>query len=599
MTLQKFSDEYVLYIMELIKKLLSLFSTREKYYLLLLIFLMIFSASLEVIGVGIIVPFIGIIADPTLVAKKQYLSQINQWLGHPEHHQLIIICGVLLICFFIFKNVFLACLIYLQNRITFKKYLGISRRLLSTYLGQPYSYHLEHNSAVLIRNLDQVGLVFQNGVLLPMLSVITEVVIVILMTLALIAIEPFTAITSVGTLGLLTMIFYYSVKSKMKLKGIQQQHFTEAKYKWIVQSLGGIKETKILGRENFFLDEYTKNLIGYSNTTRYALTMNQLPKLFIETIAVSGIVLITCILIWNKRDMTAILPVLALFAVAAVRIMPSFTRIMTNLSCIRFYRSSIDVVYHDLTRVQSIEIPSVKLDADPIVFSKTIELKDIFFKYDSSTQWILGGVSAYINKGESVAFIGPSGAGKTTLVDMVLGLLPPQKGTITIDGSDIWSNITSWQKSIGYVPQLIFLSDDTIRRNVAFGIPDAEIDDNRVWNALRMAQLEDFVQASSEKLEAFVGERGVRISGGQRQRLGIARALYHNPEVLIFDEATSSLDHETEQEVTNAINNLTGEKTIILITHRLTTAKKCKRLYKLSGGKIITSGNYQEVVGGV
>jgi ABC-type multidrug transport system fused ATPase/permease subunit len=312
-------------------------------------------------------------------------------------------------------------------------------------------------------------------------------------------------------------------------------------------------------------------------------------------------------MVWQNKEMSHIIPTLALFALATLRLLPSITRVMSNLTLLRFCKKAVDVVYSDLNwakegaeldqnRMASKENLAQKA-AKPFVLSNNLELNNIRFKYPNSTSYAIDEIDIKIHKGESVALIGPSGSGKTTLVDMILGLLEPTEGSILIDGEDVRKNLRSWRKSIGYIPQSIFLSDDTVKNNVAFGVPADEIDEAAVRRALRAAQLNEFVNTLPHKLETLVGERGVRLSGGQRQRIGIARALYHNPDILILDEATSSLDTETELEVTRAIEELSGEKTLILIAHRLSTAKKCQRIYKIAQGKIVAAGSFQDVVG--
>jgi ATP-binding cassette subfamily C protein len=329
----------------------------------------------------------------------------------------------------------------------------------------------------------------------------------------------------------------------------------------------------------------------------YLRTFSDLPRLLIEGLVMGSVLLVVGFMLLLKQDMQTLIPTLGLFAMAAVRLMPSMNRILSGLTSARYYSASVNNIYHDLKELENVpSSPNERVVSESFSFNQSIKLENISFRYHGAEKDSLKDVSLTILKGQSIAFVGPSGAGKTTIVDALLGLLEPGSGRVLVDGVNINTNLAGWQQKIGYIPQPIYLSDDTIKRNVAFGVEDDKIDDEQVWTALRAAQLEDFIVSLPDKLDTLVGEHGVRISGGQRQRIGIARALYHNPEILVLDEATAALDNETESEVTKAIEALSGTKTIIAIAHRLTTVRNFDCLFFMKDGKIVDAANFENLL---
>lgn len=358
--------------------------------------------------------------------------------------------------------------------------------------------------------------------------------------------------------------------------------------KWVNQGLGGVKESRVLGREGYFVDAYRASSAGYARAMRYLATVSQLPRLYLETLVAGGILLLLGVAMARHEGSEVVVPTLALFGAAAFRLLPSVNRIIASITNIRYHESAVEVIHRDMGLMAG---AGAHREADApgpggeLQFAHDIELRDVCFQYPESNVTTLNGVSLVILKGSAVALVGPSGAGKTTLVDVLLGLLQPTSGAVLVDGQDVHAHLRSWQRRIGYIPQVIYLSDDTLRRNVAFGVPDPDIDDEKVWKALESAQLAGLVRAWPDGLTAVVGERGVRLSGGQRQRIGIARALYHDPEVLVLDEATSSLDGATERDIMSAIEALAGNKTLIVIAHRLSTVERCDRTYWIRDGR--------------
>ncbi|MEW6055572.1 MAG: ABC transporter ATP-binding protein [Bdellovibrionota bacterium] len=584
--------------MDLLKKLSFIFDSRAKRQAIILLFFMFVGAGFETLGVGLIMPYIRIITDPAQIEQNRYVWWLYQNVNAPSQHTFFIWCGIGIMVIYLIKNLYLAALSYFQYKLAFGKAVSLARYLFTTYVFQPYPFFLNRNTALLQRNLDQVGRIIV-GVVMPFLVVLTELMVMTCIGALLLMVTPGPAVAALLVLGSSTVAFYYLVRKRVKAWGQKSQFYTAEIAKAVHQAFGGIKETKIWGCEDFFVKAYMENYGGDMKVTRHAQTVGQLPRLFIETISVTGVILLILFMLWQQQSAVSTLPVLILFGLAMLRLMPSVTRIVSSVTMMRYCKSAVDIVYEDLKSLSDFKLPAaVRAQRSEKALKDSIELKSVSYQYPGTHFFALEEVNLTIKRGDSVAFIGPSGAGKTTLVDLVLGLLEPTSGRILVDGANIHQDIRSWQKRIGYIPQSIYLCDDSLRRNIAFGIPDNEIEDARIWDAIRAAQLDE-VAAQLGSLDAVVGERGVRLSGGQRQRIGIARALYHNPDLLVLDEATSALDHETELEVIRAIERLSQEKTILVIAHRLTTAKNCKRLYQIVDGRIVAEGTYREVVGAV
>jgi ATP-binding cassette subfamily C protein len=395
-------------------------------------------------------------------------------------------------------------------------------------------------------------------------------------------------------------IFYKSVSGYLKILGQQVQSSVKFAGQAVLEGFGSIKEVKLFGREEFFPNRYYFNMMENARANWRSSTINTTPRLFLEVIAVGSVVLIIIFIqAQGERDIKTILPTLSLFAVATVRLIPSLSQIVANLQLIRFESPAVDVIYKDmklLNQVDSVESSSIQSLQQPLIFKKVIKVCDLRYVYPNSDVRVLHGVSLEIHKGQAVAFVGSSGASKTTLANLILGLLKPSEGYIYTDDQDIFQHLQAWQRNIGYVPQSIYLLDATIRNNVAFGLEKKEIDDSKVCKAIQIAQLEMFIKDLPEGLDTVIGENGIRLSGGQRQRLGIARALYHEPEILVLDEATSSLDGETEKAVNRSIELLSGQKTLIIIAHRLSTIQSCDRIYFMKKGTIVDSGTFLELV---
>ena len=507
--------------------------------------------------------------------------------------------SLILLSVYLFKNAYLAILTYWQYRFLYQKQMSLSARLLKLYLNSPYTFHLQRNSAELVRNVtSEVPLIFA-GVLIPMLILTTEIMVMGCITVLLLIAEPLSS--AIAAIFLCVSIFCLNkiIRKQMNGQGLIRQEQSGQMIKWVNQGLGGIKETKVLGREAFFLNTFAKSTQAYSKANLIVGLATQLPNLFIDTVLIASVLLIVIFSLIQGREIRSILPMVSLFAISSLRLMPSAKRIISTLTTIRYSKDSVDVVHYDLISLETTSTQASLIKSNQTsshLFQNSIELKDIHYQYPNASKLSLLGISLSITKGQAIALVGESGSGKTTLVDVILGLLPPSQGEILVDEENILSNLTNWQSQIGYIPQSIYLCDDTIRSNIAFGVPLDQINEEQVWKSLKAAQLGELIRNLPDQLDTLVGERGIRLSGGQRQRIGIARALYHDPEVLIMDEATAALDNNTEREFMEALESMSKDKTMIMIAHRLSTVKNCEHLYLMQQGKIIGSGTYNELL---
>ena len=558
-------------IKDIIKKLNYILIKEEKVKVSFLFIMMIIGGTLEMAGVSLVLPLVGMITG-----------------DNGQGSENISIYALILICVYVVKNLFLMWMYASIFRFVFDGATRLSARLMDTYLKADYTYHLKRNVAEIARVVrDDTGSAY--GMLKAFLQMISEILICFVLAIFLlytdITMSLFLIVLLGGVCGLY-LLFSKKVSLKLGKENLESQGQIGRS---ILQGFGGIKEVKLLGCEDYFLDQMVSARIVKSRCNQKQQLLAQIPRLIVETVCIIGVM---CIIIYDihvGKELNTLIPKLSVFAVAAFRMLPSVGKINTYMNEMLFLKPATDSVYNDLKKLEKIEkTDNGKEDksTEPLKWENTIEIQDLSFGYNVEESIILEGLGFSIKRGEAVGLIGPSGAGKTTLADLIMGLLTPNKGCILVDGIDIQDDLRGWQRNIGYVPQTIYLSDDTIRKNVAFGIRSEDIDDNKVWEALRRAQLEDFVKKSTHGLDTQVGDRGVRLSGGQRQRIGIARALYHDPNLLVFDEATSALDNETEEAVMQAIESLHGEKTMIIIAHRLSTIKKCDRVYRVENKRI-------------
>jgi len=498
-----------------------------------------------------------------------------------------------LVLVYLIKAVFLVFLSWKQSRISAELSADLSRSLFLGYLEQPYTFHLQRNSAELLRNIQ--GEISQfSSVSQSFISLSIELSVVLGVSTLLIWVEPIGALVVTSFLAISAIGFHQLTKNKLLRWGKQRQFHSGLLNQHLLQGLGGVKDVKLMGRENYFIEEYSSHNAANAKVQIKVTTLGLIPRVYLELLAVMGLAGLISLMMLQKKPLELLIPTIGVFVAAAFRLIPSANRIMYFVQQIRYSQPVIEVLYNEFHLIRNTK--KTNIDSSKLYFNSIIKVENLNFNYINTKVNALNNVSICINKGESVGFIGPSGSGKSTLADIILGLLTPNKGKISVDGQDIQKNLRSWQDIIGYVPQSIYLTDDTLKRNVAFGISNDKIDDLAVARAIKAAQLYDFVQSLPNKLETYVGERGIRLSGGQRQRIGIARALYHDPEILVLDEATSALDTATEHQVMNAITALQGSKTIIIVAHRLSTVERCERIYRLKQGEIVQEGTPQFIL---
>lgn len=560
-----------------------------------LIFLMFIGAGLEVFGIGLILPLVALLKNPAVIESHEIARWFYNASGAASPKEFIVFAVIGLLVFNIVKNIYMFSLFSLQYKFGYGIQIALSKRLFRAYMHAPYTFHLQRNSAQLQSNVIDRVLGVLTGAIFPFLMLMSESLVMGTFLAMLLAMQPATALAVFTVIGLTACAFFYSVRRKLEELGKIQVERNERIIKWVNQGLGGIKDAKVLGREEFFVDALGENMFWFSRAQSRFGIINQSPRFFIETLAIIAMLVIVSAILVQGYEAEFLLSALALFAASAFRLLPSINRIVAALAGLRHCTAAVNAVYQDLVLLE--EKRTGPTFAAPIksAFNRSIELKNISYQYPATAKPAIAGISLTIAKGQSVGFVGPSGAGKTTLIDLFLGLLYPTQGEILADGVTIHSHLAGWQRNVGYIAQTIYLCDDTIRRNIAFGLPDHQIKEDEVRSALEAAQLRDLVDQLPNGLDTVVGERGVRLSGGERQRIGIARALYHNPDILVLDEATSSLDYATEREVTTAIDRLSGYKTLIIIAHRFSTVKGCDEIYSLRAGGLIGKVSYDEL----
>ena len=572
-------------MIRLLPKIRRLLTPAERRGALALLALMFVGMSLETLCTGLVIPAIALMMQQDLATTYPQFQPLLAFLGNPTQAELIVNVMLGLVAIYLLKNLFLAVLAWRQTRFAFGVQVQLSQRLFTAYLRQPYTFHLQRNSAQLIRNVTgEVGM-FTDAIV-NSLNITTELLVLLGISALLLAVEPAGTLVAVLVLGGAALAFHHGMRNRILRWGETRQLHDGLRLQHLQQGLGGAKDVKLLGRESNFLDQYQVHSAKSARVGQFQATLLMMPRLWLELMAVAGLATLVTTMLAQGRPMATIVPTLGLFAAAAFRLMPSVNRILAAAQVLRYYLPVVNTLHEEL-KLAAPE-PAARRPRGPAAagFRSDIRLAGVAYAYPAAAARALDGIALRIRKGESIGFVGPSGSGKSTLVDVILGLLTPESGQVLLDGEDVQRNLRAWQDQIGYVPQSIYLTDDTLRRNVAFGLADEAIDDAAVARAVRAAQLEEFVAALPQGLQTVVGERGIRLSGGQRQRIGIARALYHDPAVLVLDEATSALDTATESGVMQAVTALRGTKTILIVAHRLSTVAHCDRLYRLDQGRI-------------
>ncbi|MBQ7615488.1 MAG: ABC transporter ATP-binding protein [Butyrivibrio sp.] len=579
--------------MNLLKKINYIFDRKQKGQIVILAVLILIGGVFETLGVSMMVPVVSIILDPQAlhryINKFEILQTIVDALGLNSDIRLACFLLGLMIALFVIKNVFLLFLIYRQNTFIARARNDMISRVMREFLNRPYEDYLGADIPTVFRITDSdIPRTF--SLMLALMSLSTELVVTLFLGIVLLRVNWQMTVLMLVVLLIMTLISTKLLKPRLNAIGRENQTTQSRIAKWRLQAIYGLKDVKVLNRQDFFIRNYYESGKYGADIARDYAVLNSVPRLMIETVFISVIMLFILVYILRGGDVSLLIPQLTAFGIAAVRIMPSANRINTYLTEIAYNQYSLDFVYENLTESmktdKAMRAERAAIAGPALHMEKEIELNHITFSYPDSDVRIFNDAHMVVKKGQSVGIMGPSGAGKSTIVDILLGLLHVQTGEILCDGTNIFSNYESWLAQIGYIPQSIYLVDESIRENIAFGIDADQIDDERIWQVMEEAQLADFVRTLPEGLDTTIGDRGVRLSGGQRQRIGIARALYHNPEILVFDEATSALDNETEAAVMEAINSFHGKKTMVIIAHRLNTIANCDVIYEVKDEKI-------------
>lgn len=582
-----------------IRKCVLFLPPRARWYWAGLIPLAFLTAVLESFGAAAIFALLKIISDPTQLYTLPVLATVSALLPWPpQESQALIQFFVLVVAiFYILKSLLLVAIRYIRNRVISRSIAMLSRRMLEGYLTVPYAFHFRRNSAELIRNTtSSVDTAFQR-VMASAVSIATEALIVIGIVVVLLVSASVVTLTVVVVVFALLGIMLHFTQRLFGEWGAQEEELKRATLQSLQQSLGGLKEVKVMGRERFYYQVFSKQQEALLRIQRLAETLTYAPSLLIETAFIVGMLLVILMILGQADAGQDVIPLIGLYAYAGFRVMPSVRSILLNLNRIAQGIAATDRVYQDFQAFTDYQAEELRPAGNSrIAFRHSIVLEQVSYTYDGNDTAALHGVNLTIQRGESIGIVGPTGAGKSTLVDLILGLLTPSSGRISIDGQDLAEHQRSWRRLIGYVPQGIYLYDDSLRRNIAFGLNDDDIDEEKVLAAVRLAQLEAFVARLPDGLDTRVRERGIRLSGGEKQRVAIARALYHEPQLLVFDEATSALDNQTERDVTRAIEALHGKKTLIIVAHRLSSIRSCDRLVFLRNGQVEGCGRFDKLL---
>ncbi len=570
-------------------KLMVLLDKKQKRVMVLLVFMMLLGAILEVFSVATVIPVANIVFSPQEIHENELLSGLYNFFGFESDKAFGVAVMLSLIIAFVLKNIYIYFMQKVMYRFVYTNQFRTSERMMKNYMRRGYEFYLSADTAVIQRSItSDVNNMY--ALILALLQLISEIIVFVVLAVVLVVTDPLMTIIIASLLGITLLAIKVVIKPIMRRAGEENQEYYSNLFKWINQTVTGIKEVKIGGKEKYFIDTYSGYGKGYVDAVQKYTLYNNIPRLIIETICVAGVVAYLLFLFLHGNESANVLDTIAAFGVALMRLMPCANRINNQLNSISYFEPFFMGVSDNLQDEidnKNVDTSVFEIQHEKLPVEKEINLVDISYKYPNTDKWILKDANVTIPIGSAVGIVGETGSGKSTFVDVLLGLLVLQEGKIEVDGQNIFEgdNYRKWLKNVGYIPQTVFMIDDTIRKNVAFGIPEDEIDEARVWEVLKEAQLDEFVKSLPEGLETGIGERGIRLSGGQRQRISIARALYEDPKVLVLDEATSALDNDTEKAIMDSINHLHGKKTLIIIAHRLQTIEKCDAVYRIEGTK--------------
>ena len=589
-----------------LKKINMLLDHTQRVRMVVLVILMLISAFLETLGIALIVPIMSVIVDPVSISQNKYhMGDLYNALHFSSTTDFAVFMMIGLVLVFVVKNIILFLSNKAQLKFIYTNQFDTSNRMMINFMMRPYEYYLGADTSVIQRNItSDINNVY--ALILILLQLLSEIIVFIGLVAVLLVADAKMTMTIAAILILVLVIIRYVIKPIMLKAGKDNQNYYSGLYKWINQAVTGIKEIKVANKESYFINEYAKCGEGYVRAVQKYNLYNSSPRLLIETVCIASLVFYMMFeMLGGETQLSEMISQVSVLAAAAARLLPSANRINNYTTSIAYLEPFLDNVsdnlqqeIHDKNISYRAEDYKKKVTVEKLPVKKAIEMKNITYRYPNTDTLIFDDANVTFPVGRSIGIVGTSGAGKTTIIDICLGLLHPEKGVVLADGVDIQMNYRGWLRNIGYIPQTIFMLDGSIRKNVAFGVPDEDIDDEKVWNALREAQLDEHVRSLPDGLGTEIGERGIRLSGGQRQRIGIARALYEDPEVLVLDEATSALDGETEAAIMDSINRLHGRKTLIIIAHRLTTIAGCDMIFRVKDGKVVRDdGAVQDVKG--
>ncbi len=581
-------------LIRITKKFRAILSRRQKTRIIELAVLMVIGGLLETFSVSLVLPFISAVMEPEKAMQKWYAKLICAAFHLQIPRTFLVVVAVLLAAVYIIKNIYLLFEYNIQYRFVYGNMLAMQSRVLDSYLHRPYEDFLQLSSGELLRVITK-DVTNTFTLLLNLLGVFTELVVSVMLGATVFMMARFITFCMAIMFAILLLVVSYVIKPRLRRIGLTQQRTGTAMNKWLMQSVQGIKEVKITGKEDYFQNNFESNGSEYVGTLRKSQILGITPRFLIEAFSMSTMFLVVAFLIYRGGSLEALIPMLTAVGMAAIRLLPAVNRIISGIATAAQFEPMLDKLIESLDAMEgngasldglNRESGKAEKNADIEPLRNEIDFREISFRYPDAETEVLSDASMTIRRGEAVGVVGGSGAGKTTAIDILLGLLKPQNGQVLVDGTSISADMRGWHEQIGYIPQMIFMLDDTIRNNICFGEREEDISDDKVWQALEEASLADFVKALPDGLDTQIGERGIRLSGGQRQRIGIARALYRDPAVLVFDEATSALDNETEAEIMKSINHLQGQKTMLIIAHRLTTIENCDHVYRVENGKI-------------
>lgn len=570
--------------MNFFKKIIYIVPNEFKKNFIFLLFLMIIGMMFEILGLGIVIPILGLMLTPDIKVEYPQLQPLLEFLNNPTQKELILGGVITLITIYIIKSIFVVYLTKVQSKYGSRLCANLSRELFNGYIRQPYVFHIANNSSRLIKNI-QVETIQFLELVRAVMTLLVEVTVIVGVASLLIYSEPIGALIMISFFVVSTTLFQQLSKKKLITWGAKRQFYELNMMKNLVEGLNGIKDVKVFNKEKYFINYYVKNNYEYHQLNMKYYSLKQYPRVFLEMLSVAGLMGLVFLMTLQGRSPALIMPIIGVFAASAFRLMPSFNKIIVSIQTFRFSNSIINILFEELKNIRVHEQQDSN-NFNKIHFLNTISIENINFQYPTASEKTLSNFNLFIQKGQSIGILGPSGSGKSTFVNIFLGLLHPQSGTIKVDDINISNDLNSWRNIIGYVPQSIYLIDDTIISNIAFGIKLEEVDMNRINEVVHLAQLTSLIEQLPDGLNTNVGERGVKISGGQLQRIGIARALYNNPSILVLDESTSALDNFTEKEIMKSVELLLSKSiTVIIIAHRLTTLEQCDIIYRLEKHK--------------